>query len=69
MLAKRSVELRGGREFMVEEIGVKFSSKDAQQSKEGMKAKATRNKVGLGLKQHRRKQQGPEWETIFFLKN
>lgn len=69
MLAKRSVELRGGREFMVEEIGVQFSSKDAQQSKEGMKAKATRNKVRLGLKQHRRKQQGPEWETIFFLKN
>ena len=40
MLAKRSVELRGGREFMVEEVGVKFSSKDAQQSKEGMKVKA-----------------------------
>lgn len=44
---------------MVEEVGVKFSSKDAPQSKEGMKAKATGNKVGLGLKQHRRKQQGP----------
>lgn len=29
---------------------MKFSSKDAQQSKEGMKAKATGNKVGLGLK-------------------
>ena len=54
---------------MVEEVGVKFSSKDAQQSTEGMKAKATRNKVGLGLKQHRRKQQGPEWEIISFLKN
>lgn len=38
MLAKRSVELRGGREFIGEEIGVKFPSKDAQQSKERMKA-------------------------------
>lgn len=34
---------------------MKFSSKDAQQGKEGMKAKATGNKVGLGLKQHRRR--------------
>lgn len=53
MLAKRSAELREGREFTVEEVGVKFSSKDAQQSKEGMKAKATGIKVELGLKQHR----------------
>lgn len=60
MLAKRSVELREGIEFMVGEVGVKFSSKDTQQSKEGMKAKATGNKVGLGLKQQRRKQQGPK---------
>lgn len=60
MLAKRSVKLREGREFMVEEVGVKFSSKDAQQSKERMKAKTTGNKVGLELKQCRRKQQGPK---------
>lgn len=45
---------------MVEEVGVKFSSKDVQQSKEGMKAKTTGNKVGLELKQCRRKQQGPK---------
>ena len=60
MLAKRSVELRGGREFMVEEVGVKFSSKDAQQSKEGMKVKATGNKVGLGLKQRGTEEQSPK---------
>lgn len=60
MLAKRSVELRGGREFIVEEVGVKFSSKDAQQSKEGMQKKATGNKVGQGLKEQRIKQQGPK---------
>lgn len=60
MLAKWSVELRGGREFIVEEVGVKFSSKDAQLSKEGMKAKATGSKIGLGLKQHMRKHKGPK---------
>lgn len=45
---------------MVEEVGVKFSSKDAQQSKEGMKVKATGNKVGLALKQHGREEQSPK---------
>lgn len=66
MLAKRSVELREGREFIVEEVSVKFSSQDAQQSKEGMKAKATGNRVGLGLKQHGRKQQGPKQDIFLF---
>lgn len=45
MLANRSVEWRGGTEFIVEEVGVKFSSKDAQQCKEGMKA------IPLGIRQ------------------
>lgn len=68
MLARRSVELRGGREFMVEEVGVKFSSKDAQQSKEGMKVKATGNEVGLGLKQHEKRGTEPKVGNYFLLK-
>lgn len=35
MLAERSVEMRGGREFIVGEVSVKFSSEDAQQSRAG----------------------------------
>lgn len=35
-MAKRRVETRGGREFIVQEVGVKLFSKDAQQRrKEG----------------------------------
>jgi hypothetical protein len=48
MLAERSIEMRGRREFIAEEVSVKFSSKDAQQSKDGMKGKATGSKAGLG---------------------
>lgn len=46
---------------------MKFSLKDAQQSKEGMKAKATGNKVGPELKQHRRKQLGLKWDFFFLI--
>ena len=44
---------------------MKFSSKDAQRSKAGMKAKATGNKGGLGLKEHRRKSNRAQSRKLF----